>query len=91
MEHKKRGLHNWRNLIKFDRSDLVWILFILMILATAWAYREDTRECREMLDNEELWNCWRVNCATNWTGLSEDYLPFLPQLPKPNPNVSIYP
>ena len=50
--YKTRGIKNWKNLFK-KPTTLEWTLFLMIILVlfAAWAYNEDTKQCRDTLEN----------------------------------------
>jgi len=49
---KKRGLHNWKNLFKKPTLMEWTVLFmIIMALFIAFAYQQDTKLCREAMEN----------------------------------------
>jgi len=49
---KKRGVHNIKNLFRWPTLQ-EWIVLIMLILVLfmAWAYNNDTRECRGFFNN----------------------------------------
>ena len=51
----KRGLHNWRNLLRTPTISEWTILFMLLMMGfVAWAYLADTEQCMETLNNLEV-------------------------------------
>jgi hypothetical protein len=36
-EETKKGLHNWKNLFKFDKKDIFWGFFFIALFFTIWA------------------------------------------------------
>ena len=51
---EKRGLKNWRNLLR-KPTVYEWTILFMIIMAyfMSWAYQVDTATCRETLDNLE--------------------------------------
>lgn len=50
MEEQKRGLQNWRNLLRWPTLDeWINIFIIVMVLFAAWAYKHDIASCQEAL------------------------------------------
>ena len=49
---QKKGLHNWRNLLKFDSQDFIFLVIFLLIIFSAYAYQRDTKICREFVANQ---------------------------------------
>lgn len=48
----KTGFHNWKNLFrKPTLDDWITLIILILILATSYAYRIDTKTCRETLKN----------------------------------------
>ena len=50
-ERKIIKLENWRNLFKFDnwRKEIIWIIIILLLVYSYWAYRMDMRICLDIV------------------------------------------
>jgi|TARA_Y100000034_G_scaffold19770_1_gene22421 hypothetical protein len=55
---RKRGMHNIKNLFrKPNLQDWTILFMMVMLLFAAWAYNNDTANCREFLDNLEHRAC----------------------------------
>lgn len=53
---QKRGIHNWKNLFKFDWSDLFYLFLFLLILFSVQMYKADIKECRNYIFQVESGN-----------------------------------
>lgn len=52
---EKRGLHNFKNLFRMPNLyELVIFFMLLLSLFITWAYNEDTKTAREMVNNFEI-------------------------------------
>ena len=58
-ELNKRGFtrENFKKLISFGKEDTFWIIFIVLLLVGVYAYKEDTRLCRETLKDPGYQEC----------------------------------
>lgn len=52
-EEKIIKLENWRNLFKWSswQKELVWIVIILLLCYSYWAYKTDMKICLEIQEN----------------------------------------
>lgn len=46
----ENGTLNWKNILKIDWSAMIWVLLILFI---AWAYKHDTAECFDLVEHTQ--------------------------------------
>ena len=52
-EEKIIKFENWRNLFKWDswRKEAVWLVIILLLIYTFWAYKKDMEVCIYIAEN----------------------------------------
>jgi hypothetical protein len=49
------GLHNWKNLFKMPTfNDWMFLVMLLLVLASAYAYQHDIKACKEYIQNISL-------------------------------------
>lgn len=53
MEEKIIKLENWRNLFNWSgwKKEIIWIIIIILLLYTYWAYKKDMEICLEIANN----------------------------------------
>lgn len=50
---QKKGIHNWKNLFKFDWSDLFYLFLIIMIIFSVYSYKSDINKCQTFISEQQ--------------------------------------
>lgn len=63
---EKRGLHNWKNLLRKPNLQ-EWIILTMLVLGLflSWAYTRDVSQCQELIENIEATACQICNIGAN--------------------------
>jgi len=58
-EINKKGFtkENLKKLFSFDKDDVVWIFFMILLFLAVYGYIHDTKACRETLSNPDYQKC----------------------------------